>query len=112
MERERVMREEAREGGRASWAVQALPSWGGRVKKSKQGHDRNKLGAARQAASLLGASEEGPLSEPAPWSDPPPPLSGPALPASPGEEGGRTGWLFGLFTNSIVLLGHDRASSL
>lgn len=33
-----------------------------------------------------------------------------------GEEGGRTGWLkslhSGLFTNSTVLLGHDRASSL
>lgn len=59
------------------------------MKQSKQGHDKNKLGTVRQAASLLGASGESPWSEPAPWSDPPPPLSGPALPASPGEEGGR-----------------------
>lgn len=89
MEGEREKGEEAEEEWSAAGAVQALPSWGRQVKKGKEGNDKNKLGAVRQATLLLGAWQEAPLNKPSPWQGPPLPLSGPALPASWGEEGGR-----------------------
>lgn len=114
VEGERETGEEAEEDGSAPGAIQALPSWGGQVKKGKRGKDKNKLGAVRQAASLLGAWQEAPLCKPSPWSGPS--ISLRPSPASKLGRGRRKeGWLrslhSGLFTNRTVLLGHDTASS-
>lgn len=116
MEGEREKGEEAEEEWSAAGAVQALPSWGRQVKKGKEGNDKNKLGAVRQATLLLGAWQEAPLNKPSPWSGP----SSTSLRPCPASKLGRgrrkEGWLrslhFGLFTNSTILLGHDTVNSL
>lgn len=72
MERERGKGEGAEEEDSAPWAVWAVPTWGGQVKKGQQGNDRPKLGAGRQVTPLLGALNGGPLCEPAPRPEPSP----------------------------------------